>query len=104
MSWCAGFSPAFWSGYHSVIPRAPGAARKDAGTDMWTGLMMGQIMGQVSQNNTLTIGVLDAGFEDRHKIYTLYHYLNHYNLFGGGYLRQAESLLSQLTSICKESL
>lgn len=24
MSWCAGFSPAFWSAYHELIPKAPG--------------------------------------------------------------------------------
>ena len=26
------------------------------------------------------------GFEDRHQLYQLYHYLNHYNLFGSGKL------------------
>jgi fructosamine-3-kinase len=26
------------------------------------------------------------GFEDRHQLYQLYHYLNHYNLFGSGEL------------------
>lgn len=59
MSWCAGFSAAFWDGYNSVIPRAP-------------------------------------GFEDRQKLYQLYHYLNHYNLFGGGYYSMAESILQDL--------
>jgi fructosamine-3-kinase len=63
MSWCAGFSPAFWDAYHSVLPRSP-------------------------------------GFEDRHKLYTLYHYLNHYVLFGGGYagncLRLFQNLLQKV--------
>ena len=26
------------------------------------------------------------GFDDRHQLYQLYHYLNHYNLFGSGIL------------------
>lgn len=59
MSWCAGFSPAFWEGYHEVIPRAP-------------------------------------GFKSRQKLYQLYHYLNHTNLFGGGYYGMADSLLTDL--------
>ena len=25
MSWCAGFSSEFWKGYHSVLPKDPGA-------------------------------------------------------------------------------
>lgn len=24
MQWCAGFSRAFWDGYHEIIPKAPG--------------------------------------------------------------------------------
>lgn len=59
MSWCGGFAPGFWEGYHDLIPRAP-------------------------------------GFETRKKLYQLYHYLNHYNLFGGSYYGMAELLLNQL--------
>ena len=39
-----------------------------------------------------------AGFKERHQIYTLYHYLNHTNLFGGGYASSAENILRSLTS------
>ncbi len=43
---------------------------------------------------------LDAGYGVRKELYKLYHLLNHLNLFGGGYLAQAqrviESLLSEL--------
>lgn len=37
------------------------------------------------------------GFEDRKQLYLLYHYLNHYNLFGGGYYNQSYSILEGLT-------
>lgn len=61
MSWCAGFSSAFYDAYHRVLPKAP-------------------------------------GFEDRKQLYLLYHYLNHYNLFGGGYYSSAEGILRSLTN------
>ena len=60
MSWCAGFSPAFYEAYWSVI-------KKDEG-----------------------------GFEERKVMYQLYHILNHYNMFGGGYRSQAMGMLKQL--------
>jgi len=59
MSWCAGFSPAFWEAYHARIPKAP-------------------------------------GFEERAKMYRLYHYLNHYVMFGGGYYHECVSILKEL--------
>lgn len=39
---------------------------------------------------------LDAGYETRKTLYNLYHVLNHYNLFGGGYGAQAERMIEQL--------
>ena len=43
---------------------------------------------------------IDAGYSVRKTLYNLYHILNHYNLFGGGYgsqaLRMTETLLSEL--------
>lgn len=41
---------------------------------------------------------LDAGYPARKTLYNLYHILNHYNLFGGGYGNQAENMLDQLLS------
>ncbi len=38
----------------------------------------------------------DAGYAVRRTLYNLYHILNHANLFGGGYVRQAESMMQQL--------
>ena len=41
---------------------------------------------------------LDAGYATRKTLYNLYHILNHYHLFGGGYLAQAENMIEQLLS------
>lgn len=39
---------------------------------------------------------LDAGYSTRKVLYNLYHILNHANLFGGGYARQAEEMMHKL--------
>lgn len=39
---------------------------------------------------------VDTGYPVRKILYNLYHILNHYNLFGGGYVTQAESMIDQL--------
>ena len=39
---------------------------------------------------------LDAGYTTRKHLYNLYHVLNHFNLFGGGYAGQAEGMLDLL--------
>jgi protein-ribulosamine 3-kinase len=39
---------------------------------------------------------LDAGNAVRKDLYNLYHVLNHLNLFGSGYLRQAERMIDCL--------
>jgi fructosamine-3-kinase len=39
---------------------------------------------------------LDGGYAVRKDLYNLYHVLNHLNLFGGGYLAQAERLIARL--------
>lgn len=41
---------------------------------------------------------LDAGFAVRKKLYNLYHVLNHFNMFGGGYLSQAQRMIDSLLS------
>ncbi len=38
----------------------------------------------------------DSGYEARKVIYNLYHILNHFNLFGGGYRTQAEQMMQQI--------
>lgn len=39
---------------------------------------------------------LDAGYKTRKTLYNLYHILNHLNLFGRGYLSQANGMIEQL--------
>jgi fructosamine-3-kinase len=39
---------------------------------------------------------LDRGYATRKTLYNLYHVLNHANLFGGGYARQAERMIEEL--------
>jgi fructosamine-3-kinase len=41
---------------------------------------------------------LDDGYERRKVLYNLYHIVNHFNLFGGGYSYQANRMISQLLS------
>ena len=39
---------------------------------------------------------LDAGYARRKDLYNLYHILNHFNLFGGGYSTQARGVINRL--------
>ncbi|MGH1393000.1 MAG: fructosamine kinase family protein [Trichormus sp.] len=39
---------------------------------------------------------LDTGYETRKTLYNLYHILNHFNLFGGGYASQANRMIEQI--------
>jgi protein-ribulosamine 3-kinase len=42
------------------------------------------------------VWALHEGYRVRKSLYNLYHILNHLNLFGGGYLRQAENMIALL--------
>ena len=44
---------------------------------------------------------LDQGYKVRKTLYNLYHVLNHFNLFGGSYAQQAESMTNQLLAELK---
>ncbi|WP_026733942.1 fructosamine kinase family protein [Fischerella sp. PCC 9605] len=39
---------------------------------------------------------LDPGYEKRKTLYNLYHIINHFNLFGGGYESQANSMIARI--------
>ena len=41
---------------------------------------------------------LDAGYETRKTLYNLYHVLNHFNMFGAGYLGQARRMIERLAA------
>lgn len=41
---------------------------------------------------------IDASYQRRKILYNLYHILNHFNLFGGGYASQANRMIEQLLS------
>ncbi|MBI5908776.1 MAG: fructosamine kinase family protein [Betaproteobacteria bacterium] len=41
---------------------------------------------------------LDSGYRVRKMLYKLYHVLNHANLFGGGYVAQAEKMMDRLST------
>jgi len=42
--------------------------------------------------------LLDSGYKVRKNLYNLYHILNHFNIFGGGYASQADNMTKQLLS------
>ena len=44
---------------------------------------------------------LDEGYRVRKTLYNLYHVLNHFNLFGGGYGAQAQNMIQRLLSELK---
>lgn len=44
---------------------------------------------------------LEAGADVRVTLYNLYHVLNHFNLFGSGYLRQAQAMIQRLLAETK---
>lgn len=43
---------------------------------------------------------IDSGYRTRKTLYNLYHILNHFNLFGGGYGQQAAGMIERLLSEC----
>jgi len=76
MSWCINLSPAFWHAYHAVLPRQPGWEQR-------------QKLYKCALRRWRHLSQLTRC--DR-----LYHYLNHWSLFGGGYEQQAMALLHEL--------
>ena len=42
---------------------------------------------------------LDSGYAGRKTLYNLYHILNHFNLFGGGYANQALAMIQRLSAL-----
>ncbi len=69
--------------------------------DKQADLAMTELFGGFSQDFYATYRdtcPIDTGYTTRKKLYNLYHILNHLNLFGSGYLSQAENIISSLLS------
>lgn len=69
--------------------------------DKETDLAMTELFGGFSQDFYAAYRdtyPLDQGYATRKNLYNLYHILNHLNLFGGGYQRQAENMIASLLS------
>ena len=69
--------------------------------DRETDLAMTELFGGFSENFYHAYRdayPLDAEFKTRKILYNIYHVLNHLNLFGGSYLRQAEHMIDNLLS------
>ena len=64
-------------------------------------LAMTELFGGFNQNFYAayrTAWPLDMGYPSRKILYNLYHILNHANIFGSGYARQAEEMMQRLLS------
>ncbi len=73
----------------------PGVYYGDRETDLaFTELFGG--FGEAFYKGYASAWPLDGGYERRKDLYNLYHILNHYNLFGGGYASQAEEMVEKI--------
>ncbi len=90
-----------WSGNAGRLPDGtpaifdPAVYRGDRETD----LAMSELFGGFPESFYAAYRLawpLDAGYETRKTLYNLYHVLNHFNLFGAGYLGQAKRMIDKL--------
>ena len=88
MAWCASLGPAFWEGYRELIPKAPGFNERYAPPRFAP-------LRPRSTGLSLVSGRPESRL--RYVLYELYHKLNHYNLFGGGYASDSIGLMMQLS-------
>ncbi len=82
-----------WSGNYMHTNKGPAlidpcAYYADCEMEMGIMTMFGGFSGKFWEGY-MEVNPLDPGWEKRNKIYQLYHVLNHYYLFGGGYGHQA---------------
>lgn len=66
--------------------------------DLAIGEMFGGFRSAFRQRYESVIGRVD-GAEKRSELYQLFHYLNHWNHFGGGYRSQSLNLLKKLNRV-----
>jgi fructosamine-3-kinase len=95
-----------WSGNAAQLPDAtpvifdPAVYRGDREAD----LAMSELFGGFPESFYAAYRQawpLDAGYETRKTLYNLYHVLNHFNLFGAGYLGQARRMIEKLVAELK---
>jgi fructosamine-3-kinase len=90
-----------WSGNHASLPDGTPVIFDPAPYygDRECDLAMTELFGGYAANFYATYREaypLDAGYAGRKELYNLYHILNHANLFGAGYARQAEQMMQRL--------
>ena len=57
--------------------------------------------GEVFYRAYAAVAPLPPGSEVRAELYNLYHVLNHANMFGGGYVRQAQAMIESLLAAAR---
>ncbi|MBI1175170.1 MAG: phosphotransferase [Sideroxydans sp.] len=90
-----------WSGNHAFLAEGTPAIFDPAAYygDREADLAMTELFGGYPADFYAayrTCWPLDEGYAVRRELYNLYHILNHANLFGGGYARQAEGMMQKL--------
>jgi len=95
-----------WGGNHSYLPNGtpvifdPAIYYGDREAD----LAMTELFGGYSSDFYTAYRAaypLHEGYALRRDLYNLYHILNHANMFGGGYARQAEGIMRRLLAIVR---
>ncbi len=95
-----------WSGNHGYLPDGspvifdPAAYYGDRECD----LAMTELFGGYPADFYAAyrnVWPLHPGYATRRDLYNLYHILNHANLFGGGYVRQAEEMMQRLIAVAR---
>ncbi|MEL7227977.1 MAG: fructosamine kinase family protein [Cyanobacteria bacterium J06576_12] len=90
-----------WSG-NAAITTAGDPTIFDPATyygDPETDLAMTELFGRLPQSFYQAydaVNPIDSGYTERKPLYNLYHVLNHFNLFGGGYSDQANRMIAQI--------
>ena len=90
-----------WSGNSAVTTEGepvivdPATYYGDGETDLAMTELFGRLPAVFYQAYQ-SVRPLSAGYEQRKTLYNLYHIINHFNLFGGGYQDQANRMIDQI--------
>ena len=92
-----------WSGNYAILANGdptifdPAVYYGDRETDLAMTELFGGFSGDFYDSYNAS-WPLDPGYRTRKTLYNLYHILNHFNLFGGGYINQAAHMIDELLS------